>query len=128
MRLLKRSNYDLCDASSAVMPATVLPPRTDAPRIRGLVSWTMVLAFAMLNASTSYSADPGRGRALYENHCEYCHTSKLHARPNKLPLTMNELRLIIDNWQHQEKLSWMSEEVEDVVEYLNLTRYHFAPN
>lgn len=128
MRFSKRRNYDVSETSSAITPATVSRAHTDALRIQAFLWWAMALAFAMLIASSSYSADADRGRALYENHCEYCHTSKIHARPNRLPLTKNELRLIIDNWQRQENLPWTSEEVEDVVEYLNVTRYHFAPN
>lgn len=95
---------------------------------RAALSLIAIAVFALLNASPSYGADPGRGRALYENHCEFCHTSKIHMRPNKLPLTKNELRLMIDDWRRQENLPWTPEEVEDVLEYLNLTRYHFAPD
>ena len=84
--------------------------------------------FAMLCASPSYGADASRGRALYENHCQYCHTPKIHTRPNKLPATKHEVRLLVDDWRRQANLPWTPEEVEDVVEYLNVTRYHFAPD
>jgi hypothetical protein len=84
------------------------------------------VVFALLYASSSYGADLDRGRALYENHCQYCHTPKIHSRPNKLPLTKNELRLMIDDWRRQENLPWTPEEVEDVLEYLNVTRYHYS--
>ncbi len=66
-----------------------------------------------------------RGHALYENHCMVCHTSRVHARVNRLPASRAEVRGIVDRWQTQEKLMWGPQDVEDVVEFLNRTRYQF---
>lgn len=71
--------------------------------------------------------DPERGRALYENHCQVCHTSRVHSRANRLPINRDELRAIVDHWQREEKLRWSNQEVTDVVEFLNRTRYGYAP-
>jgi mono/diheme cytochrome c family protein len=68
-----------------------------------------------------------RGRALYEAHCEQCHTPNIHSRANKLPLTRDELAAIVDHFRRAEGLAWTPEEVDAVVEYLNRTRYRFAP-
>ena len=72
-------------------------------------------------------ADIERGRALYENHCQVCHTPRVHSRVNRLPVSRAELREIVDNWQRQEALGWSSRDVADVVEFLNRTRYGYAP-
>lgn len=96
-----------------------------ASYIRAALCGIAVCAVAILNASSSYGADVSRGRALYENHCQYCHTAKIHTRPNRLPATKNEVRLLVDDWRRQANLPWTPEEVEDVLEYLNVTRYHF---
>jgi mono/diheme cytochrome c family protein len=66
-----------------------------------------------------------RGRALYENHCEVCHTPNVHSRPNRLPLNADELRQIVVHWSKQENLRWGPQEVEDVVFFLQQTRYRF---
>jgi mono/diheme cytochrome c family protein len=66
-----------------------------------------------------------RGRALYENHCVVCHTSQVHSRVNRLPVSRVAVREIVEKWQAQQKLTWGAEEVEDVVEFLNRTRYQF---
>ncbi len=71
--------------------------------------------------------DPERGRALYENHCQVCHTPRVHSRANRLPINREELRDIVDRWQREERLRWSSQEVTDVVEFLNRTRYGYAP-
>jgi hypothetical protein len=44
---------------------------------------------------------------------------------NRLPATRAEVRGMVEKWQAQEKLMWGAQEVEDVVEFLNRTRYQF---
>lgn len=68
-----------------------------------------------------------RGRALYENHCTVCHTSTVHTRVNRIAVSRAEVREIVDSWQRQQKLNWGAQEVDDVVEFLNRTRYRFSP-
>jgi len=86
-----------------------------------------ILAFGMLAATYAGAQVPSveRGRALYENHCVVCHTSKVHTRINRIPVSRAEVRDIVDGWQKQQKLTWGEQEVEDVVEFLNRTRYQF---
>lgn len=89
----------------------------------------LALTVAFLSGLSANAQTPSaeRGRLLYENHCQFCHTQKIHARPNKVPLTRGQLRAIVDDWQRQQDLRWSGEDTEDVVEYLNRTRYHFPP-
>ena len=82
-------------------------------------------AWSAANAAAAEIPDVARGRALYENHCQVCHTPNVHGRPNRLPLNADELRQIVEHWSGQEKLRWGPEEVEDVVYYLRQTRYRF---
>ena len=96
--------------------------------VRAVLCGVALCAFAALYASSSHGADTGRGRALYENHCQSCHTPKIHSRAKRLPITKNEVRLLVDDWRRQANLPWTPEEVEDVVEYLNVTRYRYAPD
>ena len=69
--------------------------------------------------------DIGRGRALYENHCQVCHTPGVHSRINRLAITRAEVRELVDNWQSQQALRWHDQDIEDVVEFLDRTRYRF---
>jgi mono/diheme cytochrome c family protein len=69
--------------------------------------------------------DLERGRKLYENHCIVCHTAKVHRRVPPLPLQIDELRRIVALWASMEGMRWSSEEIEDVVHYLNRTHYRF---
>ena len=69
--------------------------------------------------------DLERGRALYENHCVVCHTSKVHRRIPQLPLSMEDLRYVVTVWVRNEGLRWSRDEIEDVVHYLDRTHYRF---
>jgi mono/diheme cytochrome c family protein len=87
----------------------------------------LLLAMSLGVAASTGSAaspDPERGRLLYENHCRVCHTEKVHARTPRLALNRQELREIVAKWAELENLRWGPEEIEDVVRFLNLTRYH----
>lgn len=66
-----------------------------------------------------------RGRALYENHCQVCHTQKVHTRPNRMILTAAAMRDIVDRWQREENLRWSAQEIDDVVYFLGATLYKF---
>jgi mono/diheme cytochrome c family protein len=77
-------------------------------------------------AGAQAPADVERGRALYENHCQVCHTPRVHARADRLPINQAELRAIVDRWQREENLRWSAQDVADVVEYLNRTRYGYG--
>ena len=74
-------------------------------------------------AGAQVMPDVERGRALYDNHCTVCHTSKVHSRVNRLPVNQTELREIVDRWQREENLRWAEQDIADVVEYLNRSRY-----
>jgi len=69
--------------------------------------------------------DLERGRALYQNHCVVCHTSKVHRREPPLPLSVEELRAVVTIWARHEKLPWSPDEIEDVVQYLDRAFYRF---
>ncbi len=85
----------------------------------------MAVAFLLLcgSAFAQVPADAERGRLLYENHCQVCHTAKVHSRANRLAINRSQLRDIVDLWQSEEKLRWSAQDIADVVDYLAITRY-----
>jgi len=82
-------------------------------------------AFCGVFLTTPAAADSGRGAALYENHCQACHSSRVHQREQRLPDNLVQLRVQVERWQKQQGLRWNDEDVADVVEYLNATQYKF---
>jgi hypothetical protein len=68
---------------------------------------------------------PPRGQLLYENHCMSCHESVIHIRTDKRTRSLPELRTRVLQWAEYLKLPWGSEDVEDVVNYLDSQYYKF---
>jgi mono/diheme cytochrome c family protein len=88
----------------------------------------VLLAAACLALSVSAAEVPSleRGRALYENHCMVCHTSKVHRRNPPSAIDAEALRFIVKVWVEEQKLRWSAEDIEDVVQYVNSTYYRFS--
>jgi mono/diheme cytochrome c family protein len=96
------------------------------------VTVTSLLALGLALVAVSPAPVPGaevpnleRGRALYENHCQVCHTQKVHTRPNRMILTAAEMREVVDRWQREENLRWSAQDIDDVVHFLGVTLYKF---
>jgi mono/diheme cytochrome c family protein len=83
------------------------------------------LALAPAVAGAQPTPDLERGRALYENHCVVCHTSKVHRRFPPSAIDMEALRFIVRVWAEENRLRWGPEEIEDVLHYLDRTHYRF---
>lgn len=66
-----------------------------------------------------------RGQLLYENHCTLCHESVVHIRRDRRLRSLQELRGTVSSWADYLRLGWRSEEVDDVVTYLNGRHYGF---
>lgn len=100
--------------------------RLDASLAFGRV-WRIASAIAavgMVAASLDVQArDVERGRQLYENHCQKCHSVKVHGRKDRTPLTLADLREIVNQWQSNQGLRWRDDEIDDVVHYLATSRY-----
>jgi mono/diheme cytochrome c family protein len=86
----------------------------------------MLMITATGALAVSDAPDVQRGRMLYENHCVTCHTPNIHSRAKRLPLTRDELVGIVDHFRRIQNLGWTPAEIDDVVEYLNRTRYRFV--
>jgi mono/diheme cytochrome c family protein len=71
------------------------------------------------------AADLERGRLLYDNHCQFCHSRQVHGRPDPWPKSLADLRRIVDQWQRNDRLRWSDAEIDDVTAYLNATQYRF---
>lgn len=82
------------------------------------------LACALFSQSAQ-AENQERGRALYENQCESCHEGWAHSRSNRKAKSLAELRSRTAGWSEHSGLDWSSEEIDDVVEYLNDQFYHF---
>lgn len=94
----------------------------------------IALAAALGACSTSSSTssasvagavpDVQRGRLLYENSCNACHTTQPHWRSKRLVVTWGDLVAQVTRWQGIAGLNWTSDDIRDVAVFLNEEFYH----
>lgn len=80
---------------------------------------------SQLQAQTPSPAPPSRGELLYTTHCIACHSASLHWRERRLATDFAGLIAQVGRWEKNTGLGWSSEEILDVVQYLNTTIYRF---
>lgn len=91
-----------------------------------LVSTHAILVASLLAGwGAPAAADTQRGRLLYENHCQACHTSVVHVRDQRKAKSPAELRAFILRWSGELKLKWSDDELADVYRHLNNLYYKF---
>jgi mono/diheme cytochrome c family protein len=78
-----------------------------------------------LHAQAPVISAPSRGELLYTTHCVACHTTQVHWRDGRLVTDFAGLVAQVGRWQTNTGLGWSSEEIQDVVRYLNTTIYRF---
>lgn len=78
-----------------------------------------------LHAQAPATSVPSRGEMLYTTHCIACHTTQVHLRERRLATDFASLVAQVGRWQKNTGLDWSSEEILDVVRYLNTSIYRF---
>ncbi|HET7197626.1 MAG TPA: cytochrome C [Burkholderiales bacterium] len=68
--------------------------------------------------------DLQRGRLLYENSCNTCHTTQPHWREQRRVKTLSDLVAQVERWQDIAHAGWKAQDIQDVVAYLNAAFYH----
>jgi hypothetical protein len=65
------------------------------------------------------------GDDLHFEHCTGCHDSSVYTRENRNVRDLTRLGQQVRFCKDTIGLTWFEDEVQDVVEYLNATYYHF---
>ena len=68
---------------------------------------------------------PNRGELLFENHCLSCHESVVYVRDTRKAKNIADIRVWVVRWSEHLKLDWRTDEVNDVVDYVNQRFYQF---
>ena len=71
------------------------------------------------NTSSLANTPVPRGKLLYENHCTGCHDSTAHIRADHKAKSIEDIRHWVERWSTDLALKWKSDEINDVVNYLN---------
>ena len=95
----------------------------DSPGLSSTVSFTPdVVQQIDMNKNTANEEHP-RGQLLYENHCRGCHEKSVHSRTEKSAKSKDDIKYWVIRWATELKLEWSTQDVKDVVDYLDQTFY-----
>lgn len=101
------------------------------PRLRGdrkpatALPWLLGLA-VLAQSSLASAVNFDRGRQLYENHCQACHSNLLHTREARKIERLSALQQRVAAWGIHAGQDWGPEEVNDVTLYLDRSFYRFG--
>ena len=82
-------------------------------------------AVLLLCMGSLQAADIDNGDDLHFTNCTGCHDESVYTRDNRLVKNLSRLGTQVRFCKDALELTWFDDEVEDVVEYLNQTYYHF---
>lgn len=85
-----------------------------------------LLLLTLLAAAPAAAQDFDRGRTLYQTYCGGCHYERIHQRARTEIKDMADLRDMAARWSKQTTYRFSLDELEDVVEYLNVSHYRIG--
>ena len=89
----------------------------------GLIVSFGVAAGNSKDASTELTVNESRGKLLYEQHCQACHSPGVHQRARRKVDSHADLSFQISRWQTELDLRWGPSEMADVAAYLRRRYY-----
>ena len=94
--------------------------------MRFLLLCVLLLCAAFALARPVAAQDAARGKLLYETHCGGCHYERVHDRLRTDIRDLPDLRAQVARWAPQTGRSFTPAEIDDVVEYLNVSHYRIG--
>jgi cytochrome c553 len=87
-----------------------------------------ILGFSTISASSVMAAgDPVRGKTLHDAKCFACHDTHQYTRKNRIIHTYDDLLARVKFCDSAAKAGFSSQDIQDVVAYLNKEFYKFKP-
>ena len=84
----------------------------------------LMLLFTVLPVS-ALAVDIENGEDLHFEYCTGCHGSEVYTREDRKMGGLAQLGKQVRFCQNAVGATWFDDEVDDVIEYLNATHYHF---
>ena len=84
-----------------------------------------ILGIVLLAAASAAAADVQAGKKLHDQHCMQCHDSSVYTREDRRVNSLAGLTKQVRRCQLSQGLQWFDQDIQNVVQYLNQTHYHF---
>jgi len=85
----------------------------------------ILMLFVTVLPASALAADIENGEDLHFEHCTGCHGSEVYTRDDRKMRDLAQLGKQVRFCQNAVDATWFDDEVDDVIEYLNATHYHF---
>ena len=85
----------------------------------------LLFPWLLLWLGATQAADIENGDDLHFEHCTGCHDSAVYTRDNRNVRDLARLGQQVRFCKDAIGAAWFDDEVDDVIEYLNVTYYHF---
>lgn len=87
----------------------------------------LTLLVLLSTISTNLAAEEAKpdGQKLYDQHCQGCHDTRIHTRPNRIIHTYSDLTNRVKFCDAQVKSNFSTTQLTAVTDYLNTTFYKF---
>jgi hypothetical protein len=95
---------------------------TYANKIIASIAFMLTLGPALASDRTP---DVAHGKELVEQKCMGCHDNRQYTRPNRIIHTYEDLRGRVEFCDSASNANFSFNDLDDVVEYLNVTYYKF---
>jgi len=89
------------------------------------MKYTFLILATLLTSTGNADPDPMHGKQLHDEHCMQCHSDSVYTRSDHFVTSENALRTQVQRCNVNLGTQWFDEDVNDVVEYLNNSFYHF---
>jgi mono/diheme cytochrome c family protein len=85
----------------------------------------IAVLFSAISIAPCFAADVENGNDLHFEHCTGCHGDEVYTRDDRKMKDLAQLGRQVRFCQNAVGATWFDDEVDDVIEYLNTTFYHF---
>ena len=89
------------------------------------MNFVTVVLLSLFIAAPAWAANIENGDDLHFENCTGCHDDSVYTRENRNVRDLTRLGQQVRFCKDTIGLTWFEDEVQDVVEYLNATYYHF---
>lgn len=94
-------------------------------RMNRLIATVTVVSVGFLGLPAVNAGDVEQGKKLYDQHCQGCHDTRIHTRPNRIIHTYGDLINRVKFCDAQVKAGFDDAQLKAVAEYLNTNFYKF---
>ena len=83
------------------------------------------ILMGVLTVGPLYAADAVSGKSLQQKNCMGCHDDGIYTRDGRKVTSLDGLKKQVKRCELSLGLQWFDDDVDDVIEYLNTSFYHY---